>query len=303
MLVFVFGVLLSFYSQWVIQWEPAQSENNWRFLHVVLATASNFLAFFGPVLFIFCAVLAWTYQVGSARLGVIDLFACEISTLCRIATILDTVRRQVDKFEQGRSAEAPGLDGSQMVASPFTSQENYFPVFESNAPALQTLEARVVINITAFYTYMKAVRDTMRTLTEIRPLPAEFRSVHDQVAPVGPWHETARNIVYMLFLGLESAREAINDLVEFEPELAERKIVILISELEAYRFLRGQFKDNNEVHHRRIALREPVYRELWPELRQLVTQKYAEHDSLWKPAWLLLDELEKSYDAAVGVVC
>jgi hypothetical protein len=52
----------------------------------------------------------------------------------------------------------------------------------------------------------------------------------------GCWHQAARNVVYMLFLGLESARRAIADLVEFEPERAERTIVILISELEAYRF-------------------------------------------------------------------
>ena len=46
--------------------------------------------FFVPVVGVVGAVIAWAYQSGSARLGVIDLFACEISTLCRVATVVDT---------------------------------------------------------------------------------------------------------------------------------------------------------------------------------------------------------------------
>ena len=47
-------------------------------------------------------------------------------------------------------------------------------MFESNTRDLQTLEARVVINITEFYTYMKAFRDYLRTLAEITPQPDEL---------------------------------------------------------------------------------------------------------------------------------
>ena len=32
-------------------------------------------------------ILAWCYQTGSARLGIVDLFACEITTICRVCTI------------------------------------------------------------------------------------------------------------------------------------------------------------------------------------------------------------------------
>ena len=53
----------------------------------------------------------------------------------------------------------------------FTSAENYFPVFEGNTRDLQSLEARVVINITSFYTYMKTVRDLMRTAAALKPEP------------------------------------------------------------------------------------------------------------------------------------
>ena len=49
-------------------------------------------------------------------------------------------------------------------------------MFESNTRDLQTLEARVVINITEFYTYMKAFRDYLRTLAEITPQSDELES-------------------------------------------------------------------------------------------------------------------------------
>ena len=51
----------------------------------------------------------------------------------------------------------------------FTSQESYFPVFDSSVKDLQALEADVVDNVTAFYTYMKVMRDSLRKLAEIHP--------------------------------------------------------------------------------------------------------------------------------------
>ena len=88
---------------------------------------------------------------------------------------------------------------------------------------------------------MKAFRDYLRTLPEITPQPELNSSPSESLLLLHSWHEAVVNVVFMLFLSLESARHAIADLVEFQPEKAERAIVILISELEAYRFLRSQF--------------------------------------------------------------
>jgi hypothetical protein len=274
------------------------------------AATRDFLTLIAPVLAVFGAVLTWAYQVGGARLGVVDLFACEISTLCRVTTVIETVARLVDRFKQGPPTETAAAIGSRLpAASHFNSQENYFPVFESNSRDLQTLEARVVINITAFYTFMKAVRDSLRTLAEIRPQPADFESSHDASA-AGPWHEAARNVVYMLFLGLESARHAIADLVEFEPEQAERTIVVLISELEAYRFLRSQFTDEHDAFHKRLVLRLSGYRQLVRELCRCVEAGRDEEKAKpetespkhgpWELAWVLLPELKRRLHNAVS---
>lgn len=99
-------------------------------LDVAVAAVMSFLTFFSSVFVIFGAIVAWAYQVGSARLGVIDLFACEISTLCRVAAVSDTVRRRIDKFNEGPDVQTFGPSSSH--AAIFASEENYFPVFEAN---------------------------------------------------------------------------------------------------------------------------------------------------------------------------
>ena len=54
-------------------------------------------------------------------------------------------------------------------ASRFTSQESYFPVFDASVKDLQALEADVVKHVTAFYTYMKVMRDSLRRLAGMQP--------------------------------------------------------------------------------------------------------------------------------------
>ncbi len=104
------------------------------------------------------AIITWAYQSASARLGVIDLFACEISTVCRVGTIFDVGKRYIDQYDappQNSSAVTPKEPAHSDSAE---SKEEYFPVFDNNARDLQLLEATVVTHITEFYTYMKAVR-------------------------------------------------------------------------------------------------------------------------------------------------
>jgi hypothetical protein len=87
--------------------------------------------------------------------------------------------------------------------------------------------------------------------------------------------------------------------------------VILISELEAYRFLRSRFTDERDVRYQRLKLREPVYRRLVPKLISSVKASRAKEKpiefetewdrppqaSKWEPALRLLPELETRYQA------
>ncbi|QUD88933.1 hypothetical protein [Phenylobacterium montanum] len=244
-----------------------------------LMAAKDFLTFFGPILAGVGAVVAWAYQTASARLGVVDLFACEISTLCRVVAVVDTVRHRVAEFQAGAPAAKPGHD----EAHAFTSQESYFPVFEANSNELQSLEAKVVIHITAFYSYIKATRDSGRGLAAATPSD-EDRTPFAQGLALGPWRTALRTLIYMLFLGLESGRKSIHHLVEFEPEEAERILVILISEIEAYHFLRQQYPDATDMHHQRIILREADYRREVPILIDQVDRSYRVAESAAKAA-------------------
>jgi len=114
----------------------------------------------------------------------------------------------------------------------------------------------------------------------LRPSEADLQpgqrgrvSSPDIPGPPRPWHDAIRDLIYMLFLGLESARHAIKDLVEFEPENAERTITVLISELEAYRFLLNEFSHQDDGRERRLLLRRDQYTDLVRDLCNLVGAK------------------------------
>jgi hypothetical protein len=285
-----------------------------------------FIRLFGPTLVLLGAILAWAYQMGSARLGVVDLFACEIDTLCRVVTVTEatgTLSRRFDAagapFEAGSSNRAtaegaksaqngmPGT-GTTSPAGPgpsvqsvsqgsvFSSAENYFPILENNSRDLQNLEADVVTNITAFYTFMKTVRDMLRKLSD----PEASKSKDD-----------ANNLLYMLYLALESGRKSMDDLVEFEPAHTERTVVILLSELPAYEFLRRHYATEGESHHERLIVRGPIYVRLMRRLERvlndkrktflpIMTERLTEEDlsyeeTQWWLALQLLPSLEKRY--------
>jgi hypothetical protein len=260
----VLALAFCFEHQVMTNWQDVRArESGWIWLRLGFSAIADSGAFIGAIGAIGCGVLAWTYQAGSARLGVVDLFACEIATLCRVVAVSDVVHRYVDLFENGPQAGRPHvIDGeSPDDTSHFTSEESYFPVFDSTVTDLQALEADVVKYVTAFYTYMKVMRDALRRLAQIKA-----------PEPDGPrdddWHRAVCSVLYMLFLGLESARKAIKDLVEFEPKQAEDMITILLSELLAYAFLREQFR--GDIRQRRLEARDMAYRQEIPALHRRV---------------------------------
>lgn len=225
--------------------------------------------------------LARIYQMGSVRLGIVDLFSCEIITICRVVAVVDFARALVAMY-----------DNPPPVAKKFTSEENYSPVFNSNARDLENLEARVVERVTEFYTYLKAMRDYLRSLADID---------HPDKTPEA-WQISVRNTTYMLFLMLESARNAIGHLVEYEPENALYKAEILLSEIVAYGFLLDKYKMDAQRHpehdalFRRLDLRKDTYQSIVDELiaavKKNVRKSHRERDT-WNKVEVLLNELNR----------
>jgi hypothetical protein len=112
------------------------------FLDSASAFFSFLIQYVGPAVPIYGLILGWAYQSASKRLGIVDLFACEIGTLCRVGTIFDVAKRYVDGYD----AHLPEK-GEWPASGKFVSQEEYFPVFDTNSRDLQLLEASVVENI------------------------------------------------------------------------------------------------------------------------------------------------------------
>jgi hypothetical protein len=270
------------------------------FSRTVLTAFTPVTTVFAPVLAAFGLILAWINKVGSERLGVVDSFSCEIGALCRSALVVDTVGRSIDRFNRipgARPAAStmPGRQAAPLVAS----QENYFPVFENGTKDLQVLEAKVVVNITAFYTFMKAVRDLTRSLAELPSSPDPEGPESRDAVRAKAWQERVRDLIYMMFLGLESARRALNMLVEYDPDHDELMIIVLISELRAYGFLCRQFAQAQDIRYEQLRLRRPVYEEWVGKVCASVTKGIDEHKD-WERAFRLLPELNKQFEDALG---
>ena len=269
------------------------------FLTRLVNAAGKFLSFFityvGPGVPIYGVIVGWAYQTASTRLGIVDLFACEISTLCRVGTIFDIGKRYVDTYDRGPTPARP----SAAASDKFVSQEEYFPVFDSNSRDLQQLEASVVNNITEFYTYMKATRDSLRKLADMPAQPAAPDRPTAATGEPDAWHDAMLNVIYLVFLGYESARKAVNDLIEFQPARAERSIVILLTELKCYAFLREHFT-SDDLRRKRLELREDGYRRDIRKLYREVEASAGHSDELWVQARETLPVLVSRYNEALG---
>jgi hypothetical protein len=238
-------------------------------------------------------IMAWAYQAGSRRLGVVDLFACEITTLCRVGTVVGFMENMTAQYRLAGQGSNKTVPAGNPAKARFNSEENYFPVFESNARDLQILEADVVKHVTEFYTYMKATRDTLRQLSDLRA----------SSAPVEKEREAVISVIYMVFLAYESARLAINELIEFQPTQAESKMVLLFTELPAYHFLRGIYADGqfkHDVRAKRLQLRWRQYEEMIPALCRDVRANAGDID--WEKAASMVDGLDEEYERAVGAL-
>lgn len=255
----------------------------------------------GPAITIYGAIVAWSYLSASKRLGIVDLFSCEISTLCRVGTIFDVGKIYVDMYYKDTAADKHATAKHIASSQSFVSQEEYFPIFEHNSSDLESLEALVVQSITEYYTYMKAARDLLRKLASIDDshISKSGDSSPHGMAKVDTWHQTVADIIYVLFLGYESARNAITDLTEFQPTSAEHKIIILLTELVCYSFL-CKFLKHDKVRFTRLQLRQSDYESIVPKLIEEVNSGYeGKQRKYWAPAYGTIPELELRFHEAL----
>ena len=111
-ILMVVGVIAAlafcFEYELVSNWkELHEGHSVWPWVRHGLAAIASSGPFIGAICAVGGGVLAWTYQTGSARLGVVDLFACEIATLCRVSAVVEMVQRYVDLFQRGPQGGMP----------------------------------------------------------------------------------------------------------------------------------------------------------------------------------------------------
>jgi hypothetical protein len=256
---------------------------------VILMHATNKESLIGSptlataIIAIALGAVARIYQMGSIRLGVVDLFSCEIITICRVIAVVDSARALVGLY-----------DAPPATAKKFTSEENYSPIFDGNSRDLENLEARVVERVTEFYTYLKTLRDYLRNLSAIEYPDKELDT----------WHVSVRNSIYMLFLMLESARKSVDQLVEYQPERVLYNAEILISEIVVFGFLWESYKKDalenpeHDARFERLNLRRDNYRPIVSQLNKLAvshTEEAGPDREAWGKVNALLNELNRCY--------
>ena len=248
-------------------------------------------AFVGAVTLAAGTVLSWSYQTGSRRLGVVDLFASEISAICRVFAIVDLGPRVVAAYRQTKQEFAAAPHPAHVAdLSKFSAAEDYTPVFDNEVADLEVLDAVVVNRVTEFYTYRKVMLDYMRRVANEKPFGTADRPDDDA------WHVYMLQAIYMLFLASESGRLAVHELIEFEPNRAESEINILLTELPTYAFLVTAF-GSQDVRGQRLALRRPDYLQLVPALyRRTVIEK----DAHWARAKTTAAGLKVCFEQAFG---
>jgi hypothetical protein len=152
------------------------------------------------------------------------------------AVLQGFLARQVEIAREERS-------GKRAAGGPtkFTSEEHYTPVYDNNLADLQPLNVNVVSRVTEFYSYRKAMVDFLRRLAAEQDPEKK--------------HEARNMMLYMQFLMCESAREAVKELIEFEPNLEESKINILCSELSLFSYLLEVYNEN-DFRGQRLRIRK-----------------------------------------------
>ena len=111
------------------------------------------------------------------------------------------------------------------------------------------------------------------------------------------WHGTLANLIYVMYLGYEGARKAMEELIEFEPTKAEGILVVLVTELACFPFLCEYLKDD-DLRFKRLQLRESEYRETMKRLNAKVNAPHIDKE-YWTPAERTFKEVDDRYRAAM----
>ena len=240
---------------------------------IFVKTPEAFIAVLGIAL----GAVGWAYQAANTRFGVVDLFAAEIATLCRVSAVSEFIPNSIRRYYAG--GDFPKIE----------SLSDYIIIFDNHAKDLEILDGDVVRYVTQFYVYTKALTDVVS-----RGAPAK-----------GPRNNPgALNIVYNAFLAFESARQALTVLMDDSVERTEYVLTAMLSEVPAYLLLLSEIRDPEDLRFQRLSSRLRQYQVLIAQIetdirllepasealaRQVVrawNESVHEEDTITLPQWL-----------------
>jgi hypothetical protein len=233
--------------------------------------------------------LGWVYQTGNQRLGTIDLFASEISTICRTWLVIDFAGREVDLADKiidpaaEKDQEDHVLPGGRAAENlpekpvQISTADAYTPVHDKQLPDLAQFDVGIVTAVTEFYNYREAMIDYWRSRAgATRAKDLQYLE---------------RQMLYMLYLACEAARIAIGRLIEYEPDKAESIVNILCTEMAAYCYLLRAY-DDEDFRGARLRLRLKRYGDIIDGLEAKMKP-----DEQWERARTTMALLKLRYDA------
>ncbi len=272
-----------------------------------------FLTINAATVTLFVSLVSWAYQIGSKRLGVVDLFGCEIATIGRVYAVVGIAQRLINSFDAGRrpgdasggpragepaaemqSRRTPMTDAANMAN--FKINQSYTPVIDNNVGDLENLDAEVVTNVTEFYTYRRAMVDYLFQWGQAGAAPGP------DIAAERRQQYFLKQAIYMLFLSLESARHALDDLVEYEPNHAEARINILLEELPAYAFLLDvtECREEDVPRYNRLVLRLKEYKRIYESSYGDAVGSHPGDEKAWERAKTTARDLKDCYDVVAA---
>jgi len=120
------------------------------------------------------------------------------------------------------------------------------------------------------------------------------------------WSILVRNVLYMLFLMLESGRRSISTLVENRAVCAQFAVEILLSELICYGMLLRTYEEaarkgfDYDARWKRLKLRVPNYQIMIPNLCSEIVRRNGSGDNAWRKVGALVPELERVWREATS---
>ncbi len=206
----------------------------------------------------FIATCISLYEIGKRRFATVDLISMEILTIVRLLATSSFVHRTGRLYQEpsGDSSvhKNSGLAYRSEAAASFLQGDHCFNLFHDNMKELGALNSNVVDYVTAFYTFLKSVKEQSKTFNDYLAGAEEV----DQEAV----NTHIRLIMFLTDTLMSCAHRAFESLVESPVHKAAATRMSLVVAADANNFLYQILSDNHAMKRYTDKRREQYFEAL-----------------------------------------